>query len=80
MLFTYSGGYMAGGTLPLPARGRVPGNVLLLVYYTVLYCTLIQRSRSRVLEICHFTDLLRQELEDMEVVSKLYCGDIALYT
>ena len=49
----------------------------------VLYCTLlythVQRSRSRVLEICHFTDLLRQELEDMEVASKLYCGNIALY-
>jgi hypothetical protein len=27
-----------------------------------------ERSRSRVLEICHFTDNLRQELEDMEVL------------
>lgn len=27
-----------------------------------------ERSRSRVLEICHFTDMLRQELEDMEVL------------
>ena len=27
-----------------------------------------ERSRSRVLEICHFTDKLRQELEDMEVL------------
>ena len=26
------------------------------------------RSRSRVLEICHFTDTLRQELEDLEVL------------
>jgi len=27
-----------------------------------------ERSRSRVLEICHFTDNLRQELDDMEVL------------
>ena len=27
-----------------------------------------ERSRSRVLEICHFTDTLRQELEDLEVL------------
>merc|ERR1719483_930461 len=27
-----------------------------------------ERSRSRVLEICHFTDMLRQELEDTEVL------------
>ena len=26
------------------------------------------RSRSRVLEICHFTDTLRQELEELEVL------------
>ena len=27
-----------------------------------------ERSRSRVLEICHFSDTLRQELEDLEVL------------
>lgn len=30
--------------------------------------TEFERSRSRVLEICHFSDTLRQELEDLEVL------------
>ena len=37
-------------------------------HFSCLRDTEFERSRSRVLEICHFSDTLRQELEDLEVL------------